>query len=137
MTGLSDLDTQAKTALLTAYAPYSHLRVGAAVRTRSGATYRGCNVECASYTLGGCAERAAIAAAVQAEGPGVEILEVAIYARNARDEEQIIPPCGGCRQMIMELGPNARVRFLGEGGMRVDLPITDLLPHAFALVVQG
>jgi hypothetical protein len=38
--------------------------------------------------------------------------------------------------MIMELGPNARVRFLGEGGMRVDLPITDLLPHAFALV-QG
>lgn len=134
MTDCQDLDVQAQTALRNAYAPYSRLRVGAAVRTRSGAIYRGCNVECASYTLGGCAERAAIAAAVQAEGPQVEIVAVAIHALNSRDEAQIIPPCGGCRQMIMELGPKARVRFLGEGGTPVDLSIAELLPHAFALV---
>lgn len=134
MIDCTDLDIEAQNALINAYAPYSRLRVGAAVRTRSGAIYRGCNVECASYTLGGCAERAAIAAAVQAEGPGVEVVEVAIHALNSRNQAQIIPPCGGCRQMILELGPQARVRFFGEGGRRVELAIADLLPHAFALV---
>lgn len=127
------LDEQARQALLSAYAPYSCLRVGAAVRSAAGHIYCGCNVECASFPIGGCAERAAIAAAVLAEGPSLELVEVSICALDDNDFEQMIPPCGACRQLILELGPNAQVRFLGHGHQWQSVAITALLPHAFKL----
>ncbi len=127
------LDAQARKALLSAYAPYSCLRVGAAVRSAAGHIYSGCNVECASFPIGGCAERAAIAAAVLAEGPSVELVEVAICALDDTDTAQAIPPCGACRQLILELGPNAQVRFLGPDHVPQHIAITALLPHAFKL----
>lgn len=129
----SPLDIQARQALLSAYAPYSRLRVGAAVLSTTGQIYRGCNVECASYSIGSCAERTAIAAAILAEGPSLELAEVAICALDGSDIEQAIPPCGACRQLILELGPNAYVRFLGQDHVRQHMAIKTLLPQAFTL----
>jgi len=130
----TQLDAQARQALTSAYAPYSRLRVGAAVQSTTGHIYCGCNVECASFPIGSCAERAAIAAAVLAEGPAVELVAVAICALDDTDTEQTIPPCGACRQLILELGPSAQVSFLGQGQVRLQMAIGSLLPQAFKLL---
>ncbi len=87
-----------------AYAPYSAFRVGAALRTAGGATYIGCNVENASFPVGGCAERHAIAAAVAAEGPEMRIATIAIVALDPLGDEAVCAPCGACRQAILEFG---------------------------------
>jgi cytidine deaminase len=110
-----------------AYAPYSRFRVGAAVLTESGQVHRGCNVENLSYGLTCCAERTAIAAAVAAEGPGVRVRAIAV----ASDPDVPCSPCGACRQVIRELGPDALVFYRSSGG-RVARAIADLLPDAFS-----
>ena len=119
-------------AMRQAYAPYSQLFVGAALRSTSGKVYSGCNVECGAFGIGSCAERNAIAAAVRAEGAGLRIEAVAISAVDNRDRPMAIPPCGACRQLIRELGPQADVVFLGADGL-VQTEINALLPHNFVL----
>jgi cytidine deaminase len=111
----------ARQAAERAYAPYSSFDVGAAVLTRDGRVVTGVNVENASYPLGVCAERAALARAV-AEGvrPG-DVEAVAITAS----------PCGGCRQWLLEFGAG-RVIFLTAGELIVRRP-EELLPHSFEL----
>jgi cytidine deaminase len=108
-----------------AYAPASGFAVGCAVRTAGGGTYAGCNVENASYGLTICAERAAIAAAVAAEGPRPLIRAVAVHA-----ESPSCSPCGACRQVIAELGPDAVVVYRRDGRY-VRRGIAELLPDAF------
>jgi cytidine deaminase len=105
-----------------AYAPYSNFHVGAAVSARDGRIFAGVNVENASYPLGICAERAAIACAV-AEGckPG-DLEEIAITAA----------PCGGCRQWLYEFRLE-RVIFKGAGGEIVSRTPEELLPETFEL----
>jgi cytidine deaminase len=110
-----------------AYAPASGFAVGCAVLTGSGRTFVGCNVENASYGLTICAERAAIAAAVAAEGPRPRITAVAVHAYSAS-----CSPCGACRQVIAELGPEATVVYRRDGRL-VRRPIAELLPDAFTL----
>lgn len=127
----SGLMQAAEQALLKAYAPYSRLRVGAAVRSLSGQIYVGCNVENAAFPIGGCAEHHAIAAAVMAEGPDVRLDAVAVCALDDADRSVPIPPCGACRQFIFEFGPRAVVSFPGRDGILQTMPITDLLPHTF------
>ncbi|MDQ3889748.1 MAG: cytidine deaminase [Actinomycetota bacterium] len=107
-----------------AYAPYSRFRVGAAVLLRSGGVVTGVNVENASYPLGMCAERSALARAV-AEGarPG-EIETVAVTAS----------PCGGCRQWLLELRVG-RVVFARGGELLVRTP-EELLPDSFELAPE-
>nr|WP_315100726.1 cytidine deaminase [uncultured Catonella sp.] len=85
----------------TAYTPYSHFKVGAALLTKSGKVYKGCNVENAAYSPGNCAERTAIYKAIS-EGI-MEFSAIAIVG-GAEDKEdlQICPPCGVCRQVINE-----------------------------------
>src|SRR5712692_10378588 len=92
-----------------AYAPYSGLNMGAAVRTERGAIFRGCNVENASYGLTSCAERNAIFASAASA-----------------------PPCGACRQVLHEFGPAARVLFPVDGQVRV-ATAAELLPFPFRL----
>ena len=82
-----------------AYAPYSQFAVGAAVLTKDGQVYLGCNIENASYGATNCAERTAIFKAVS-EGEK-EILAVAIYSPNADS----CYPCGACRQVLYEFHP--------------------------------
>lgn len=79
-----------------AHAPYSRFRVGAAVRTKTGRIFSGCNIENASYGLTLCAERVAIFKAVS-EGER-EFDSIVVVA----DTEKLTPPCGACRQIIWE-----------------------------------
>ncbi|MEZ5978632.1 MAG: cytidine deaminase [Planctomycetota bacterium] len=106
-----------------AHAPYSKLRVGAAVVDRAGRVVVGCNVENASYGLTVCAERTALASA-RAVGLGPIDLVVLTSSAGA------IPPCGACRQVLLELAPEAWVVAFGGGSVRA-WSVRDLLPSAF------
>ena len=116
---------EARAAADSAYAPYSRFHVGAAVRAVDGRVITGANVENASYPLGVCAERAALARAV-AEGvrPG-EVEAIAITAS----------PCGGCRQWLLEFGP-ASVVFVDHAGDVLVRTPDELLPDSFELTEQ-
>ena len=109
-----------------AYAPYSEFRVGAAVRSESGAVYTGCNVENAAYPEGICAEAAAIAAMIMAGER--RIVEIAIAGAG----EHLCTPCGGCRQKIREFAAHTTlVLVCGPDGLRRRFTLGDLLPSSF------
>ena len=109
-----------------AYAPYSKFRVGAAVRSESGAVYTGCNVENAAYPEGICAEAAAITALVMAGER--RIVEVAV----AGGGEQPCTPCGGCRQKIREFAADTTpILVCGVDGLRRRFTLGELLPSSF------
>jgi cytidine deaminase len=118
----------ARKVLTNAYAPYSGHRVGAALLTRQGRVFTGCNVENASYGLTICAERAAVAAAVAGEGREMRIRALAVVS----DPEAPAAPCGACRQVILEFGEDAAVIFPGQGGL-LEIPVGALLPLGFQL----
>ncbi len=122
---------EARRAAHNAYAPYSAFRVGAALRTEAGGSYRGCNVENAAFPVGACAERNAIAAAVAAEGPEMRIAAIAIVALNPVGEAVICAPCGACRQAILEFGPGAIVIFHTGDDHVAAVSADALLPGAF------
>jgi len=118
-----------------AHAPYSRVHVGAAIRAASGALYRGCNVENASYPLGNCAEASAIAAGVAAEGESFRIAETAVWATGPDGQPLAASPCGGCRQRIREFAVDGavKVHFPSEGGAIRTATLDELLPEAFTL----
>jgi cytidine deaminase len=118
----------ARKAMQHAYAPYSHFRVGAALLTTKGKLFSGCNVENSSYGLTNCAERTAIFAAIAETGPSLKIRAIAIV----NDQDVPCSPCGACRQVIYEFGPNATVFFQSSAGSKESL-ITELLPEGFRL----
>jgi cytidine deaminase len=111
-----------------AHAPYSKFRVGAALLTTKGKLFVGCNVENASYGLTNCAERTAIFSAVAELGPKFEIRAIAI----ANDQGVPCSPCGACRQVIYEFGPDATILFQGKKAWKKS-HITELLPEGFRL----
>jgi len=110
-----------------AYAPYSRFAVGAALLTKDGRVYLGCNVENASYGLTICAERNAVWKAVS-EGV-TEFTAIAVTARDGRGA----PPCGSCRQVLHEFAPNAWVYWRDARGHILKRKLTELLPSAFDL----
>ncbi len=114
-----------------AYAPFSKFFVGAAILTSDGKVYVGCNVENSSYGMTNCAERTAIFTAI-ADGAGDDRLEIRAVACLNRDGVPCAP-CGACRQVIYEFGPNAVVIYRGKDGKFVQTMITDLLPEGFRL----
>ncbi len=116
----------AKNTLHKAYAPYSNFHVGAAILTESGAIYTGCNVENASYGLTNCAERTAIFNAVSAEGASMRLRAVAVWS----DPECACAPCGACRQVIYEVGPQTVVLFQGKTGVE-EKRVCELMPYGF------
>jgi cytidine deaminase len=118
----------ARAAMKKAYAPYSKFHVGAAVLTKDGKVFPGCNVENASYGMTNCAERTAIFSAVAQLGPKLEVTAVAV----ANDHGVPCSPCGACRQVIYEFGPDAIVFFQGAEGEK-QAHITELLPEGFRL----
>ena len=126
----AQLYEKAREASNHAYAPYSRFRVGAAVRTARGAVYTGCNVENASYGLTICAERSAVFAAVAAEGPDMQIRDIAVHA-----EAHTPSPCGACRQVLAEFGRDARVLFPMRGKITV-ATVEKLLPVPFELELE-
>lgn len=109
-----------------AYAPYSGFRVGAVVVTADGEVFEGANVENAAVSLSSCAEQNAIRAMATA-GVRAPIVAVAVVG----DGEDPCTPCGACRQIIFEFGPDAVVYASGDGGRPLVASIRELLPHPF------
>jgi cytidine deaminase len=108
-----------------AIATYSHFKVGAALRTRGGLIYSGCNVENASYGLTMCAERVALFTALAAgERDFVEVVVVA-------DTEAPTPPCGPCRQLLWEFCGDIPVILATPSRIAATLQMRDLLPLPF------
>jgi cytidine deaminase len=106
-----------------AYAPYSHYRVGAALLTGQGTIIPGCNVENASYPATICAERVALTSAV-AQGYG-DFLALAVATQNGGT------PCGICRQVMAELGPDMTVYIVDAQEQVRVTSVQALLPDAF------
>jgi len=130
---LGELLEKAEQAVELAHAPYSKYRVGAAVLTEKG-MFEGANIENASSNLGVCAERVAIAHALMHEAK--EIKAVAVFCASAKAENDTVidaqetMPCGGCRQWLAELAPEA---LIVTNGIKEVFQVRDLLPRAFKL----
>ncbi len=110
-----------------AYAPFSHFPVGAAVIGESGKVWGGCNVECSSYSLTLCAERNALTTAV-ANG------ERSIVATVVYNQRGLTPPCGACRQMLYDFGPDSVV-IVTDGRLQQWFVLENLLPVAFTAML--
>ena len=109
-----------------AYAPYSKFRVGAALQTADGQVFTGCNVENAAYSPSICAERVAVAKAVEAGARNF----VAIAIATATNPPAT--PCGVCRQVLREFTRELTVICVNPSGDRRELWLSDLLPHSFS-----
>lgn len=120
-----ELAKLAASAKQQAYSPYYKFRVGAALQTKSGKIYTGCNIETgAGFSL--CAERVAAAKAISAGDMEFERIAV------ATDAEQFATPCGVCRQFLTEFAPKMDV-ILFDGTTTQTHALNDLLPHSFHL----
>ncbi len=110
-----------------AHAPYSHFQVGAALLTASGQVVAGCNVENAAYPVGLCAERGAVSTAV-ALGlqPGGLVAAVVVT-----DAEPLTPPCGACRQVLVEFADDVPILLANRRTQQLHR-LADLLPHSFS-----
>ena len=122
------LERAAVEVMKNAYAPYSKFHVGAAILLTNGKILSACNVENASYGMTNCAERTAIFSAVAQLGQKIEIQAVAV----ANDHGVACSPCGACRQVIYEFGPDATIFFQGANSPK-QAHITELLPEGFRL----
>lgn len=113
---------QAKT---LAVAPYSNFPVGAALETESGKIYTGCNIEVSSYSLTICAERVAL---FKALSEGETVFRRLVVSADTND---FCPPCGACRQVLIEYAPELTIMLLNTGGETKKFTISELLPEAF------
>ncbi|OQM44905.1 cytidine deaminase [Anoxybacillus sp. UARK-01] len=122
-----ELITEAKKAREYAYVPYSKFKVGAALLTKNGKVYRGCNIENAAYSVCNCAERTALFKAYS-EGD-TDYAALAVIADSSRP----VPPCGACRQVIAELcPPDMKIILTNLKGDIRELTVKELLPGAFS-----
>jgi len=125
------LRERAASAMARAYAPYSKFRVGAALLTSDGSVVEGCNVENASFPAGSCAERVAVGAAITR---GLrEFVALAVVTESTEPT----PPCGVCRQVLMEFAPELPVLSATLGGAEARWSVSELLPHAFTPTSLG
>jgi cytidine deaminase len=114
-----------------AYVPYSNYYVGAALLTKSGKIFKGCNVESCSYTPTTCAERVAVLKAVS-EGER-EFIAIAVVGGMGLDDapKEQGAPCGVCRQLIYEFGSDTLIIGAKSKEDYYVMPISDLLPKGF------
>ncbi len=109
-----------------AYVPYSHFRVGAALLTKEGKVYQGCNIENAGYTPTNCAERTAFFKAVYEGERNFEAIAV------NGDAEDYLYPCGVCRQVMAEFcTPDFKIIVSNKNGEYEEFTLATLLPGAF------
>lgn len=122
----SELIEQATNMLDRAYVPYSKFPVGAALATKEGKIYSGCNIENASFGLTNCAERTAIFKAVSEGESSFDYLVV------TGDTDGPISPCGACRQVMAEFfSPGMKVLLTNRKGLKKETTVEELLPGAF------
>ncbi len=122
---LDELTARARDVMARAYAPYSRFRVGAALLTDGGDVFTGCNVENAAYPSGICAERGAVAAAVAQGRRDFALLVLATEA------DAPAPPCGMCRQVLVEFAPSLPVVSVTADGRAHAWSMAELLPRPF------
>jgi cytidine deaminase len=120
-----DLITQATEARNRALAPYSGFKVGAAIETRDGKIYTGCNIENASYGLSICAERVALWKALS-EG-AKDFREMAIVS----EADTLTSPCGACRQLLWEYCGDIPVHLKSLKGLSAKHQLSELFPFPF------
>jgi cytidine deaminase len=120
-----DLIKKAHEAKKRSFAPYSNFHVGAALLSASGEIYTGCNIEISTYALTICAERTAIFKAIS-EGER-RFKAIAVVS----DDPGYTPPCGACRQVLMDLAGNIEFLMINGKGEVEILKMKELLPHAF------
>ena len=123
------LMVQAQKARENSYSPYSHFRVGAALLTKSGKVYTGCNIENAGYSATNCAERTAIFKAVS-EGER-DFEAIAIIGGREGETAAFCAPCGVCRQVIAEFCKKDFKIVLGNEDKLEVYTLETLLPFAF------
>jgi len=108
-----------------AHAPYSDFRVGAALLSKDGRIFTGCNIESSSYSLTICAERTAI---FKAYSEGVREFEaIAVVS----DDREFTPPCGACRQVLIDLAGNIDFVMVNAKNKLKVLKLNSLIPFAF------
>lgn len=122
---LRTMRERALAAMDRAYAPYSKFLVGAALLGSDGSIVEGCNVENAAFPSGTCAERAALGTAVTR---GVRAFRAIVIASSG---ETPAPPCGMCRQALVEFSPELEVISITRTGTEARWRLSELLPHAF------
>jgi cytidine deaminase len=120
-----ELIQAARKAKKNSHSPYSKFRVGAALLTKSGKIYTGCNIENSSYSLTVCAERTALFKAVS-EGEK-KFLTLVI----STDVKDFISPCGACRQVISDLAGDIDIILTNRVGKTKIMKMNELLPHPF------
>lgn len=120
----ASLISQAAQARGHAHAPYSLFPVGAAIECADGSVFPGCNVENLSFGLTMCAERVAVGAAVAAGKR--DFLRIAIVA----DTDEVISPCGACRQVLAEFNPSLIILSANLRGGVQEFSLAELLPRA-------
>ncbi len=125
-----DLIKAAEQARNSSYAPYSHYRVGAALLTKSGKLYIGCNIENAAYTPTICAERTAFFKAVS-EGER-EFAKIAIVGGKEGETSGTCTPCGVCRQVMAEFCPKDFIIVLGNSEGFIEYTLAQMLPYSFS-----
>lgn len=123
---MDDLLHLARAMMMHAYAPYSKLHVGAALRDEDGGIHGGCNVENAAFPQGLCAEAGAIAALVAAGKR--RVLECLVIGPGP----EVITPCGGCRQKLREFAADEmKIHLCGPDGLHRTVTLGMLLPMSF------
>jgi len=120
-----DLIAEATKARENAAAAYSKYKVGAALRTKAGKVYRGCNVENATYGLTVCAERVALLSAIAAGERQFDAIAVVTQS------EEPGTPCGPCRQLMWEYCGDIPVTIANLAGKRIEYTLSQLFPHPF------
>ena len=128
----AELIQEAKIARERSYSPYSNYKVGAALLTKSGKIYHGCNIENAAYTPTNCAERTAFFKAVYDGEREFEKIAV-VGALVGGDPDVTCAPCGVCRQVMMEFcDPETFLVILADGKDRqLEMPLKALFPFGF------
>lgn len=124
-----ELLVRARQAMERSYSPYSHCKVGAALLTKDGRVFEGCNIENAAYGPTMCAERTAIFKAVS-EGV-TDFEKIAIVGGKDGEEDGIYPPCGVCRQVMREFCALDFPVILGRKDGFVETTLEELLPYSF------
>lgn len=130
-TQYNGLISRASAARLLAYAPYSKFSVGAAVVTKAGKIYTGCNVENVSLGLTICAERSAIATAI-AQG-SKDFVAIAVVTAGKKPAI----PCGACRQVLAEFNPSMKVLAATVDGKVREFDLAELLPFPSQGILEG
>ena len=125
MSNINELINEAVKAREHSYSPYSKFKVGAVLKTKSGKTFTGCNIENASYGLSICAERVVVFKAVSAGERYFDTIAV------VADSDDYAFPCGACRQVMREFSKDMTVVVANLRGEKREFNIKDLLPHPF------